>query len=94
METSLLAKRLLSSLSPVPYVISILQYEPYQLFTATQGVNVRRDSDLTGPPVEEVHYHYDQCPNGLAISKHGWIFFCHTRGTYVSERPCLAKRSQ
>lgn len=47
--------------------------------------NVRRDSGLTGPPVEEVHYYYDQWPIGLAVSKQGRIFVCYTRGTYVSE---------
>lgn len=49
------------------------------------GVNVRRDSGLTGPPVEEVHYYYDQWPIGLAVSKQGRIFVCYTRGNYVSE---------
>ena len=49
------------------------------------GVNVRRDSGLTGPPVEEVHYYYDQWPIGLAVSKQGRIFVCYTRGKYVSE---------
>ena len=49
------------------------------------GVDVRRDSGLTGPPVEEVHYYYDQWPIGLAVSKQGRIFVCYTRGKYVSE---------
>ena len=49
------------------------------------GVNVRRDSGVTGPPVEEVHYYYDQWPIGLAVSKQGRIFVCYTRGKYVSE---------
>lgn len=49
------------------------------------GANVRRDSGLTGPPVEEVHYYYDQWPIGLAVSKQGRIFVCYTRGTYVSD---------
>ena len=54
------------------------------------GVSVRRDSGVTGPPVEEVHYYYDQWPIGLAVSKQGRIFVCYTRGTYVSEAHCLA----
>ena len=47
------------------------------------SINVRRDSGLTGPPVEQVHYYYDQWPIGLAVSKQGRIFVCYTRGTYV-----------
>lgn len=47
------------------------------------GVNVRRDSGLTGPAVEEVHYYCDQWPIGLAVSKQGRIFVCYTRGTYA-----------
>ena len=58
------------------------------------GVNVRRDSGLTGPPVEEVHYYYDQWPIGLAVSKQGRIFVCYTRGKYVSEPHFLGIRFQ
>ena len=54
------------------------------------SANVRRDFGLSGPPVEEVHYYYDQWPIGLALSKQGRIFVCYTRGTYVSEPKCLA----
>ena len=58
------------------------------------SVNVRRDSGLTGPPVEQVHYYYDQWPIGLAVSKQGRIFVCYTRGTYVSEPHRPTMRSQ
>ena len=58
------------------------------------GVNVRRDSGLSGPPVEEVHYYYDQWPIGLAVSKQGRIFVCYTRGKYVSEPHFPAIRFQ
>ena len=61
----------------------------YQNLTSA---NVRRDSGVTGPPVEEVHYYYDQWPIGLAVSKQGRIFVCYTRGTYVSEHLRLAIR--
>lgn len=64
-----------------------IQSITYQNLT---GVNVRRDSGLTGPAVEEVHYYYDQWPIGLAVSKQGRIFVCYTRGTYVSEPHALA----
>ena len=47
------------------------------------SANVRVDTGQTGPPVEEVHYYYDQWPIGLAVSKQGRIFVCHTRGTYA-----------
>ena len=77
-------------LKPIILAISILScFETAQsiLSAASQnlsGVNVRRDSGLTGPPVEEVHYYYDQWPIGLAVSKQGRIFVCYTRGKYVS----------
>lgn len=61
----------------------------YQNLTSA---NVRRDSGLTGPPVEEVHYYYDQWPIGLAVSKQGRIFVCYTRGTYVSDVQVLVTR--
>ena len=60
----------------------------------TSAVNVRRDPGLTGPPVEQVHYYYDQWPIGLAVSKQGRIFVCYTRGAYVSEAHCPAVRFQ
>ncbi|KAI6087709.1 major royal jelly protein-domain-containing protein [Hypoxylon rubiginosum] len=51
---------------------------------ATSGArNVRKDTGTYGPPVEEVHYFYDQWPIGLAVSKTGRIFTCYTRGTYA-----------
>lgn len=76
-------------------LITILAFGALSCFVAAQstqsityqnltGVNVRRDSGLTGPPVEEVHYYYDQWPIGLAVSKQGRIFVCYTRGIYVS----------
>ena len=64
-----------------------IQATTYQNLTAA---NVRRDSGLTGPAVEEVHYYYDQWPIGLAVSKQGRIFVCYTRGTYVSRTHRIA----
>ena len=58
------------------------------------SINVRRDSGLTGPPVEQVHYYYDQWPIGLAVSKQGRIFVCYTRGTYVRQPHYLVLRSK
>lgn len=49
-----------------------------------KSANVRVDTGVTGPAVEEVHYFYDQWPIGLAVSKKGRIFVCYTRGKYVS----------
>ena len=62
------------------------QATKYQNLTVA---NVRRDSGITGPAVEEVHYYYDQWPIGLAVSKQGRIFVCYTRGTYVSRIHCI-----
>ncbi|KAI0173222.1 major royal jelly protein-domain-containing protein [Hypoxylon sp. FL1284] len=51
---------------------------------ATAGTrNIRIDTGTYGPPVEEVHYFYDQWPIGLAVSKTGRIFTCYTRGEYT-----------
>jgi hypothetical protein len=44
---------------------------------------VRYDTGTYGPPVEEVHYFYDQWPIGLAVSRTGRIFTCYTRGSYA-----------
>jgi hypothetical protein len=52
-------------------------------FTTTGPRNVRIDSGTYGPPVEEVHYFYDQWPIGVTVSKTGRIFACYTRGTYA-----------
>ncbi|KAI1383731.1 major royal jelly protein-domain-containing protein [Hypoxylon trugodes] len=52
-------------------------------FGITGSRNIRIDTGTYGPPVEEVHYFYDQWPIGLAVSKTGRIFTCYTRGTYA-----------
>lgn len=52
-------------------------------FSTTGPHNVRIDTGTYGPPVEEVHYYYDQWPIGIAVSKAGRIFACYTRGTYA-----------
>lgn len=51
-------------------------------FSTTGTHNVRVDTGTYGPPVEEVHYYYDQWPIGVAVSKTGRIFACYTRGDY------------
>ncbi|KAI4131628.1 MAG: hypothetical protein LQ338_001142 [Usnochroma carphineum] len=52
-------------------------------FQDATASNVRADNGTNGPPVEEVHYYYDQWPIGLAVSKQGRIFACYTRGNYT-----------
>ncbi|KAL9108202.1 MAG: hypothetical protein Q9227_006939 [Pyrenula ochraceoflavens] len=44
---------------------------------------LRVDNGTYGPPLEEVHYYYDQWPIGLAVSSNSRIFTCYTRGNYT-----------
>ncbi|KAK7548706.1 major royal jelly protein-domain-containing protein [Phyllosticta citricarpa] len=44
---------------------------------------LRTDNGSYGPPVEEVHYYWDQFPIGLARSSTGRLFVCYTRGEYA-----------
>lgn len=53
------------------------------VFGTAGSHQVRVDTGLYGPPVEEYHYFYDQWPIGLAVSKTGRVFTCYTRGTYA-----------
>lgn len=42
-----------------------------------------QDNGTTGPPIEIVHYYYDQWPIGLAVvPEDSQVLVCYTRGTY------------
>lgn len=44
---------------------------------------LRVDNGTYGPPVEEVHYYYDQWPIGIAVASNGRLFASYTRGDYA-----------
>ncbi|RFU23682.1 hypothetical protein B7463_g12657, partial [Scytalidium lignicola] len=72
----------LLSLSSSGSTQTTFPYDINSTFTTAGTRNVRRDTGTYGPPVEEVHYYYDQWPIGISVSKTGRIFACYTRGTY------------
>lgn len=49
----------------------------------TTGTRLRVDNGTYGPPVEEVHYFYDQWPVGFAVSSKGRIFASYFPGNYT-----------
>ncbi|KAL9618735.1 MAG: hypothetical protein Q9160_006614 [Pyrenula sp. 1 TL-2023] len=61
----------------VPLAVSQVTYQ-----NSSQTI-LRVDSGSYGPPLEEVHYYYDQWPIGLAVSSTSRIFVCYTRGNYT-----------
>jgi hypothetical protein len=46
------------------------------------GTRLRVDNGTYGPPIEEVHYFYDQWPVGFAVSSKGRIFVTYYPGNY------------
>lgn len=69
--------RLLKWLSCLPFILSQITYQ-----NSSQTI-LRVDTGSYGPPLEEVHYYYDQWPIGLAVSSNSRIFVCYTRGNYT-----------
>ena len=63
--------------------LSLARTQSSATFQNVTASNIRVDTGVFGPPLEEVHYYYDQWPIGLAISQQGRIFVCYTRGDYV-----------
>ena len=56
---------------------------PNSTFSTEGTHDVRYDTGIFGPPVEEFHYYHDQWPIGLAVSSTNRTFVCYTRGTYA-----------
>ena len=56
---------------------------PAHIGTPSQPTILRVTNDSFGPPVEEVHYYYDQYPIGIAVASDGRLFASYTRGTYA-----------
>lgn len=51
-------------------------------FQDASGTSLRTDNGSYGPPLEEIHYYWDQWPIGLSVSSTGRLFVCYTRGDY------------
>ncbi|KAL1962722.1 hypothetical protein VTN77DRAFT_9266 [Rasamsonia byssochlamydoides] len=52
-------------------------------FQGSSGTRLRVDNGTYGPPIEEVHYFYDQWPVGFAVSSEGRIFVTYYPGDYT-----------
>jgi hypothetical protein len=63
------------------FTISFVLSQP--TFQNTSGTRLRVDSGIYGPPLEEVHYFYDQWPVGFAVSSTGRIFVTYYPGNYT-----------
>ncbi|KAL1859869.1 hypothetical protein Plec18170_001815 [Paecilomyces lecythidis] len=63
------------------FAISLITAQP--TFQNSSGTRLRVDNGTYGPPVEEVHYFYDQWPVGFAVSSKGRIFVTYYPGNYT-----------
>ncbi|RWQ91272.1 major royal jelly protein [Paecilomyces variotii] len=63
------------------FAVSLVISQP--TFQNSSGTRLRVDNGTYGPPVEEVHYFYDQWPVGFAVSSKGRIFVTYYPGNYT-----------
>lgn len=71
---------LLSSILATAFAVRSACQATYQDSSATR---LRVDNGTYGPPIEEVHYFYDQWPVGFTVSSKGRIFVSYYPGNYT-----------
>ena len=75
----------LSALSLVSTCLAEVQDPP-----TLQPVPLAQDPGVYGPPLEPVHYFYDEWPTGIAVSSAGRMFANYRRRLLYSRFTCLA----